>query len=477
MRSLISWSNRVPINLAAVIIAIFLVLSGLAGAISPFLGPYILLVIAAPAILFFVLNSENIRKTVLTSQHIKLFLWGLLIAQRALTSRIESVSVSSVSLSDIFTEVAITGLVFACCVFFMLQRLAEHKPLRISRARSWLLLYSLFAFASLLWTPNRYYAGFWLIRLLSMTVLIVLYFEETDETATRKFLVATVIGMLPYPALVITSAISGSFSVAHRVQSLWLHPTVATILTSSLGMLFLAYVLQKQKPVWVFALLGGCSFASAYLAGGKSGAFGAGLSLIVLLVIGWQSRIWLRLLFILIILCIALWALRPNLEVGILAHLSYVEDRPLDTMYTRLDLWKGAIQTWLSSPLTMLFGHGFTSARIIGLTTASGAWNATHAHNSVITSLVELGLLGTVPFLLLILGILLKVFRDFGKLAHSPVLPPFVALFVLLVSSMADTVFGGLLLPTFYLLVGLLISIDALSPDKATPDREKQATS
>ena len=402
------------------------------------------------------------RAGALTRQNITLGLWALLISHRAFIPRTTAVAIGDTELSDVLPEVVITAFVFFSSLMLCLTRLRVREALKVSRLRFWLIAYAAFALASLIWTPHPLYAAFWLMRLLSVVILIVLYFDGADEGACQRFVIATLIGMFPHIALIAIAFFVSSFS-GQRVAGFWFLHGVASILSFSVSMVFLTKMLQGGQRGKRYVILAGFPFVCGFLAGGKTGALGGGIAFIVLLLMssGWRMR--LRALVVVLPVVITIWMLQSRLEVGLFTHWAYYQKNiQFHTLYSRFDLWQGALQMWLDSLWSALFGHGFTAARVTGITTASGAWTTTHAHNAFLQSSVELGLLGAFPIIAMIFIVTASVIRQRRILVHSPVLPLFIGFIVLIVGSFMDHVFGGVLEPPFYLFIGIVVAIDHL---------------
>jgi len=392
-----------------------------------------------------------------------LSLWFILVSHRAFMPRTQSVVIENINSKEILIEVITTVLIFLVSCILLFVRLKNPEKPRVMRVESFLILFTVFSTISLLWTPSPIYAGFWLLRLITLVILVTLYFEHANRHDVQKFVMITLFALLPYVALPIISFYQGSIYTVYRATGYWFHPGIASITSFSLVILFSLRALQKGRLVGINLFLALICFFSAFLAGGKTGAFGAVISLFILIII--SRRFWLKFRFLVFVLIfiMAILVLRSEFEIGLFEHFKYYkENMYLSTLYDRFDLWLGAVKMWIQNPITAILGLGFTSTRVFGIVAASGIWSTTHAHNSLINLLVETGPFGLILFIAMIFNVLKKVLRNKNILVHSTILPYFGALIVLIIGSMFDTVFGGTLLPPFYLFIALMLSTEQM---------------
>lgn len=409
-----------------------------------------------------------IRLRLLTARNLLLLLWVLLMSHRAFLGRTESVETEGgTDISSVFVEVLLTGIVFAGVAILALARFVRQRSFRLTRTRLLLLAYTAFAALSLMWTPSRPYAGFWLMRLGSAVMIFILYFQEADLEDCRLFAWFTLIGQLPNVALPLIASISSAGTLGRRATGFWFHPGVASILAFSVGMILLTIVLQEKRKLSRQVLLGGLaafSFASGFLAAGKTGAAGAGVAFLGLMLIGFRPRVIFRAFLALALAAPVVWYVAPMLNIGLFAHLTYYDESVrLGTLYSRIDLWHGALYDWTSSLWSMLLGWGFTATRIWGIYSYTGAWSAAHAHNSFLETLLEVGVIGALPVFWIVWRTIVILLRTRHRLADSPTLPLCVGWIVLMVGSLSDNVFGGLLHPQTYLFLGLVVTIEAIA--------------
>lgn len=404
-----------------------------------------------------------IKKGYLSTQNQYLVLWFLLIVHRSFVQRSEAVDVQTVSLSSNFAEIGITLLVFAGAMAALARRLTKEKRFVISGSIRFLVAYVSFAVISILWTANPFYAGFWLIRLVSVAAILALYFEEPSQVGIERFMGTTLLGLLPIIGAPIVYSLQGSLAYSNRIIAGWLLPGAVSTAAAAIGVYSILKHIQTPRVHWVALVI--VSFWSLFLASGKAGALAVPVSLLLVLVVTRRLRLATRMAAVVVLAAIVLalnWSSLAEMGVGLISHTqAYVESGDFGTLYGRFNLWAGALQTWGASPLTFLFGYGYMSARITGITSLSRLWTMTHAHNSFIQTFFESGLIGAIPLLIFILSPTLHAIRQARRPSNEALAPLLAGMFVLLIGSMTDEVFGGLLHAGFYLIVALAVSMDA----------------
>jgi O-antigen ligase len=397
-----------------------------------------------------------------------LTLWLVLLANRGLLPRTKVDESGSL----FFVEVGITLAVLAAGSLSFLSSVSQLK-LRIFEGRFWLLIYTILAGLSLLWTPEPVYSGFWLLRLACVTILICVYFADADAEDCKRFFLVTLLGSLPAILLPIIGYVTGesrSLLGSHRISGFWVHPGVVTILALSAAAGSLAAILQGrgnrsrlEHIFYVVLLLLGC--VSGFLAAGKTGAIGAGIAVAIMLLIGRRFRLWIGMLAIGIIGYVVYTELLRGLEVGLIAHWEAYNFERLGTVQGRLRLWAAALEVWSTSIDTTLLGRGFTSFRAVHIASVTG-WDPGHAHNSFINLLVDMGIVGGFAYVAMILratgGAIGMAIREGRAFSQTTAFVVFTTLISLLAGSFMDDVFGGTLQPTSYLFIGTLITLDRL---------------
>jgi len=401
---------------------------------------------------------------VLTWKNSILFLWTILVIHRALSPRVESVEVGSLAWSPyIVMEVSVIIAVFSLSLLLFLLWPLHFRTLRMPTSLKLLWAYVLVASLSLLYSPSPLYTGFWLAHLVSTLLFLTMYFSAANQTDVEQFAHVTLLAMLPYLILPWLAFIQGKVLPGSRVMSFWLHSGQASIIGYAVGVAYLVRWLlsARRLKTIMLALLG---FGSAFIAGGKTGA--VSMLIVLALIFAGTWRQWFSTRRIAGVLFVGLGlALLASTGVGLLSHLHYYQQLEFTTLKARFLLWDAAVSRWLESPL---MGMGFASTRVIKLPARNIEWITTHAHNSFLESLVEVGLLGSLPLFIAIGVVAYKLFRLGLSIFRIEAIAPIAAAWgVLLLSSVTDFVFGGILQPPTYLFLGLLVSLDVLC--KRTP--------
>jgi len=395
----------------------------------------------------------------LTWKNSVLFLWTIMVIHRALSPRAESVEVVSLAWSPyIIAEVSITIAIFSLTLLLFFLWLTHFRTVRMVTSLKLLWVYVLVASLSLLYSPSPLYTGFWLVRLVSMVLLMTMYFSATTPADAMQFAHITFLAMLPYLMLPWLAFIQGKILPGSRVMSFWLHPGQASIIGYAVGSAYLVRWLisdRRQKTI-MLALLG---LGSAFIAAGKIGAIA--MLIVLAFIFAGTWRLWFSARRMAGLLLIGLgFALLASTGVGLLSHLRYYQQLAFATLKARFLLWEAAVSRWFESPL---MGMGFASTRVIKLPARDIEWITTHAHNSFLESLIEVGLLGSLPLFTAIGIVAYKLFRLGLSIFRVESIGPIAATWgVLLLSSIGDLVFGGILQPPTYLFLGLLISLDVL---------------
>lgn len=450
--------------------------------------PFILLAVVGALLALVIVYKTGM----VTVDNALLVLWMGLVAHRTLVGRTAAADIANTGLGSIMPELIVTTGIFGVALIFALLRLKKGGVLRFYRWQYWLIAYVIFAFVSIAWTSSIPFTGFWMMRLFAAVLLILLYFERAEDPARagERFLTATLIAQLPPLSLAITAYANGQYNeITQRVGGTWLHHGVASVLAASVGMGFLIIGLQKGR--WWMVLTAALCFLSGFFSAGKTGAASIALGFVIMFVFGWTNRgLRTRGLIALLLLTIPALLILPSLQVGLLTHLQFNEGEAggLDTLYSRYDLWQGGIASWTKSIPSFLVGYGFVSARTRGITSLSGDWTTTHAHNSFITTAYEMGLTGLIILVMMIINTLLAVWKKRHGLNKSAVFPGFVCLVVLILGMFTDAVVGGILQPTFYQFLAVVASVQAMvserveitgfrrpwvRPEKAWPKPEK----
>jgi len=398
-----------------------------------------------------------------------LVLWFILLSHRALVPRTKVDESGSL----FFVEVGATLAVLAIGSLYFIGSVSNLK-IRPFEGRFWLLVYTVLAGISLLWTPDPIYSGFWFLRLTCVAVLLLVYFAEADVDDCRKFFIVTLVGSAPVILLPIIGymvGVSHALVGAQRVVGFWVHPGVVTIVAFSVAVAAFAAILQgrggrSRSEHLMYWILFGLGCVSGFLAAGKTGAIGAGIAVAVMLLIARRIRFLIGMLAIAAVGFVVYDEVAKGMEVGLIAHMSSYNFERLGTVQGRFNLWVSALGAWSESVQTTLLGRGFTSFRSAHIAAENG-WDPGHAHNSYLNVLVDMGIVGAFAYIAMLwqatrntVAMAKRRGRDFS---HTTAFIGFVALVSLLIGATMDDVFGGTLQPTSYLLLGIAITLDRLA--------------
>jgi len=413
-----------------------------------------------------------------TIKNTLLGLWFVLLTHRSFIPR--------QGLSDagplFFVEVMATLAVLFGATIVLALSLQEVKA-RIFESRFWLIAYTALEGVSLLWTPVPFYSGFWLVRLVCISIIVLVYFSNADREDCRRFFLATLIGSIPVVMLPIIGYGTGTAVAqlgSHRISGYWVHPGVMGMAAFSVAVASLTVIFQRDnRPFYLHLGMMLLGFASGFLAGGKTGAVGGVLAATAMLLLGRRFRLWLGMLVVGTVGYAVYQLVLVHMKVGLLAQVeSYNFDR-FNTIQARFELWLGALRVWADSVPIALFGRGFTSFRASPLPSLTG-WTPGHAHCSYINVLVDAGVLGAVFFLAMlyrpVFGTLMEAWRRPNEYPESLEFPVLIGLLPLLIGGLVDDAFGGTLQPTSYLTIGLAITLDRLVWLRKT-EQEAAATS
>jgi len=400
-------------------------------------------------------------------KNVVLILWFILLSHRSFIPRVNYEG----SAGLFFLEIGIVLVTFAAATATLISSFGSLR-LRISEGRTWLLLYTLFAGASLLWTPAPIYSGFWFIRLSCVALILTTYFANADLEDCKRFFTVTLLGSAPVLVLPVISFVTEEATAAfgsHRVTGGgWAHPGVVSIVAFAVAVACLTILLQRNDGRQIskrYLHLGLLCLAltSGFLAGGKAGAIGGAVAASLMLLLGGRLRLWFGMM---LAGCLGYalyeYVLRDT-DIGLVAHVQSYDFEQAKTLQGRFKLWFRALEIWSDSLPTTFFGRGFTAFRTDPLASPTG-WDPGHAHNSFVNLLLDVGLMGALVFVTMlcrsIIGAILLAVQQGRQFSDSPAFPMFIALISLLVGSLTDDVFGGTLQPTTYLFIGIVIALD-----------------
>jgi O-antigen ligase len=248
---------------------------------------------------------------------------------------------------------------------------------------------------------------------MQMCILLALVLVAARE-GTRADLHRFVHGFI---VLVTASVIYGIVNPAPPVNHLqvgrftWfaIHPTVSGVLAGLATLMVVGYLAAGKQsrpgPVWPRW----CYFAALLIVGGatlasqtRGAVAGTVLGIVVVLVAMRGGRALVEMQVVLVVLVIAVGLVAGN---QVVAYFQRGENtQQLASLNTRTNLWETAAQAIEQKPL---FGYGVTSSRGIFFNqTGLGG-----GHNAIVNVFVELGFVGLVVWLGLVLSLLAGVRR------------------------------------------------------------------
>jgi hypothetical protein len=193
----------------------------------------------------------------------------------------------------------------------------------------------------------------------------------------------TLLGLLPIIGSPILYFLQGSPIFSDRIIAGWILPGVVSITAGALGTYsFLKYIQTVRIPWLALTIV---SFWSLFLAGGKAGAMATPIALLLILVVTRRLRLITHMAVVIAIAAFFLmsnWSSMADMDVGLISHTQTLHGKRgnFNTMYGRFDLMGRRIAVIGELLCRLLFGHGYTAARISGVSSMSGLWTTTHAH-------------------------------------------------------------------------------------------------
>src|ERR1700674_1730098 len=347
------------------------------------------------------------RRGIWTSTTLALFLLSLPGANRAFIPRAESVEATNLVWDPLaVAEVAVTLTIFVSSAFLFLWQPRKPRSTFIPVSLRLLGLYAIIAAGSLLYTPSISYSGFWLLRLVSALFLLAVYFGSGEAADPVRLAKVTLIAVMPYLFLPWVWFVQEPASFVGRAGGYWLHPIQASAIGYAAAMAFLLMWLQKTLKGFAL-ILGFFTLITAYLTGGKAPAVAMTIVLVFVVAGNWRIAFSARGTGAAALSGLAITIVAWRAGVGLLNHLQVYQESGSDSLGVRFLLWRTAIPMWLDSPI---LGNGFASTRIIPISSLGGM-TATHAHNSFLQALVEVGLLGSIPVFLAIALVVLRTLK------------------------------------------------------------------
>ena len=247
------------------------------------------------------------------------------------------------------------------------------------------------------------------------------------------------------------------------------YPTLAGFNSMLAMILGFIYVSRHKKPVWYVLQGANCVMALAmiYLSHARAAMIGTAviaLALLLLLAarkIGGRHtlRIFVMIVIIGILLCLVMFHAKIS---AVFAY--YSDPANLSTLTSeRSIVWGTALEGFLQRPL---IGWGWLNGSLIEPITHPSTNNC---HNLFFNILLWTGLLGTIPFLLLIVYSLVRILRHLKDIYRSNDAWLLVLVLCGFIQCMLDIALAGqdnrLMDPYFYLAFGGILFSDRLRPE------------
>jgi O-antigen ligase len=315
----------------------------------------------------------------------------------------------------ILVELALWGLVG---VFLFV---AHARRPRIGRTQAHLYLACFFVGLMVMSVAYSAFPQYALVRAGQMLVLLGLTLVAA-RTATRAdihrfahLFIAVVVASVVYGVFVPSPPVTDQ--QGGRFTWLAIHPTVSGVLAGIATLLLVGYLASIKQPrpgpVWRPAVY----WAALFVVGGglvatqtRGAVVGSliGITVILLALRGGRAVIELQLFLIVIVVGIALAA-----GGQVVTYFERGEtEASISSLESRTDLWETAAQTIERKPM---FGYGVTSSRGIFYDTLGLGGG----HNAIVNVLVELGVVGLVTWILLVLSIVLGARRLPVRAVHD----------------------------------------------------------
>lgn len=310
------------------------------------------------------------------------------------------------------------GGVYVLCFLLGMQYLLSRR--RAFNTSIWLMMaYALFAWGTVVYSASPWttaYTGFALFALAVISARVAsLERKDVDrmvDVIGMSFGLMLAASMALYvvaPQIAVATEVAGT----GRVAGLYGSPNSAG------GVAGLALLINLSRVLWpngrsVGALVASCLFATVALAalalsGSRNAAASAAFGTLLLLVLRWRISAVMALVAVavgaLVMTVLSLWSDAADAIVSMVSRTRSGGD--VRNLTGRTAIWDFVWKSWQSSPI---FGYGLGSTRAIiseGWATVWGKTTAT-AHNALLESLLDLGVLGSV----LVFGLVASVVRD-----------------------------------------------------------------
>lgn len=233
-----------------------------------------------------------------------------------------------------------------------------------------------------------------------------------------------------------------------RPFSTFAHPNMFGFYCAIVSAMLLAVIVRSESALRrnVAAALTFLGLIGVVSSNSRGAWMGLAAAVSILTLMGYLRK---RYLLIGVALIISIFCVLSAIKLSAFSHASEFGN---ETIGTRMQLWRAALQMFLSYPLTGVGWMNFTSR--VPLFVDWREIPADHAHNIYLSSLAETGLIGTILFF----APLVIVFRRSAKSCRSDTasLAGFLGLTVLLVHGLVDLAFYG---PQTMLVFGVALGL------------------
>jgi len=413
------------------------------------MDPYLLFALIASASLLAVISILAIKSRWIQPDRFALILWIILIAHRNLLPR-QLAALTELSLSDplLVVEACMTGLlaVLTLVATFMARTCFKRPAPSV--------IYLLIGYAAAVtmtspWSSQIFYSAFWTIRLWCVALLPLVYFRTSQSPrAPKQFLDATIVGLLPVLVIAWIGLFTTGASRDGRVYSLWVGAIMPSLLAFTLSTGYVTrMILRPWRPVG--AMIAAGMIATAVMTGSKNGFLCSGVALGLMLLCNFRRLTNPLVAIPFCLLCLLIAVAAPR-DIGLVGHFERYNEGSQSTVRDRLILWKDIVlPRILESPLV---GRGFATSSVDRLAVTTIGWEAGHAHNSTLNSLMEVGVLGSVPLFLMIAGVFMRLWSHTRLVLNDgEVAPLFASWLCLFLCGFGELIFGGSLQPAAYL--------------------------
>lgn len=312
----------------------------------------------------------------------------------------------------------------ACLLYAFIHLFRRRIPLNLlatSQAR-WLIFLALMATASFLiaGAPTTLEVSP-LFSYISFVVLFVITLIVVDSLNRLRWVLLASIGSVGFASLYVLREWQKYHAVYAGFRPGWITGDANYFTVSAVLCLPLAfYLMREPHPWWQKIFCGGCfllTMLSVTLAASRGGFLGATAAFLFVI---WRSHHRSRNLVLLGVLLVLIVVVAPTSTVERFLHPSHGD---IEAIENRLGSWEDGLRMLWESPLT---GKGLGNFKSVAAlyATESGTGKVFIAHNTYIELGAELGVLGLVSFLAILVGTFRALERVQSHAASSSQLIP-----------------------------------------------------